>query len=265
MIIRVLNNPHQLNRCEVEILINYLINEFYILTILRHRFTILNLSIPIVLKKINTMKKILLVLAFLFPLLSIAQNVPQCDSLIINCCNFTSGGPNTISLDVSNYTTELFGYPAFTLMTTSNDTIAKENPNYFGIGGGPQTHVMNIINPLSLPFTGYLNLYVGFFDSLYCSFPITINDTLSGFSSVYNNANFNIFPNPTKGNVIIQSDRNIKDATIRIVNVIGKVIYEINQNNFSSLNLDLHFVSGLYIIEVWDKDEMVNRKKLVIE
>ncbi len=103
-----------------------------------------------------------------------AHSQTNCDSLIIECCNFDLIGNNTISLSVENTnTTWDFNYPGFILLASNGDTIAKETVNYFGIGWSPQTHYMQVQNPIIFPFTGTLELWGGFYDTLYCSYPIS--------------------------------------------------------------------------------------------
>src|SRR6187549_2614975 len=92
------------------------------------------------------------------------QNFPACVSLVINCFTYNTFGPNTISLTVSNNSSVLFDYPGFVLLDSNMDTIAIETVNYFGISTGPQTHTMNIVAPFTLPLSGYLNLYILFYD-----------------------------------------------------------------------------------------------------
>ena len=64
------------------------------------------------------------------------------------------------------------------------DTVAIETVTYFGIGSNPQPHTMSIVAPLNLPLQGFLNLYSLFEDTLACSFPITIPDTISSVETL---------------------------------------------------------------------------------
>src|SRR5687767_11811323 len=109
-----------------------------------------------------------------------SQNLPACDSLTIDCCIYTPPGSDTLMLTASNSASIIFDYPSFVLFNLNMDTIAIETVSYFGIGTGPQNHYMTLIAPLVLPFSGYINLYTSFNNSLACSFPITIPDTTTG-------------------------------------------------------------------------------------
>jgi hypothetical protein len=70
----------------------------------------------------------------------------------------------------------------------------------------------------------------------------------------FNNFNFNIFPNPTKNNLIIQNTSNIQSADVKIEDVTGKNILNTKlmfQNGKASLNFsDIN--SGIYILKISD-------------
>ena len=146
------------------------------------------------------MKRLKLVLfIFLIPVLTAkSQNWPACDSLIIDCCSFDSIAPNTVTLQASNYSSELFPYPNFVLLDSNMDTIAIEPVTYFGISTGPQPHTMTLVAPLTLPFNGYLYLFSWMQDTLPCIFPFTIPDTTTGISIIDDFDNITIFPNPVQ-------------------------------------------------------------------
>ena len=133
------------------------------------------------------MTRIILLFFFLIQsFASFSQNWPACDSLEITCCQYNVFGPNTITITVTNNSSVLFDYPNFILFDSNMDTLAIETVTYFGIGSNPQPHTMNMVAPLNLPLTGYLNLYSLFGDTLTCSFQITIPDTVSNVTALEN-------------------------------------------------------------------------------
>jgi len=205
------------------------------------------------------MKKYILAFFFSVPFFIHAQNLPQCDSLVIDCCML---GNDTISLNASNTTTELFGYPGFILFDSNMDTIAKENVTYFGIGGGPQLHEMVVIAPLVLPFSGYLNLYYLFYDSLGCSFPITIADTASGIRDLFYQTDLTVYPNPSADRVTIRSN-SLAGNTIQVVDLWGrKIIVTKAMQNTEAMNIQA-LSSGVYVVELVSDNVIIGRKKLI--
>jgi len=211
------------------------------------------------------MKRLLFLLIWLMSTVSHAQNLPACDSLIINCCTFDSVAPNTLTIYTGNYSSELFPYPGFILINTTLDTIlATESVTYFGISTGPQPHTMNITSPLVLPFSGYLQLYSWFYDSLACQIPFFIPDTVTGLIQ-YPATTYELFPNPVSGNDVfhIKLEHALNDARIKISDVSGKVI--LYATGFSAteqaISVDTGMLrNGIYLIEIINGNTVIYDK-----
>ena len=213
------------------------------------------------------MKKYLLILFFI-PLLSNAQNLPACDSLVIYCCTFDTLGPNTFTIYASNYSqTELFDYPGFVLFNPAMDTIAKETVNYFGIGQGPQPHTLQIVAPLVLPFQGYLNLYKLFYVELACSFPFEIPDTANGVGDLNKNLALKIYPNPAMEEVQMEFSQfaSGKNFSLSVSDVMGNVVEE-KSVSASVFSFPVHnLATGVYLVRVTDeKKSVTGQQKLIV-
>lgn len=205
------------------------------------------------------MKKYILTILFSFPLFLHAQNLPQCDSLIINCCGI---GNDILTLSVTNPTSVLFDYPAFALFNTNGDTIAKEEVYYFGLSGSSDPHIMTVVAPLNLPFTGYLNLYTLFYDSLDCSFPITIADTASGIYNLQHSMSVTVFPNPSTNHVTVRSN-NLAGNYIQVIDLSGRKIIQTKAlQNIEVLNIQF-LSSGIYFLELVSDARVMSRTKLI--
>lgn len=213
------------------------------------------------------MKRIFSCFLFLLPFFAKAQNLPQCDSLIITCCTFDSIWPNTITLYADNPSSELFPYPGFVLLDANMDTIAKETVVYFGIGTGPQPHTMNIVAPLNLPFTGYLDLYELFGQSLDCSFPFFIADTATAVTETGPEATVNIFPNPCIDELHVQlsgSSAN-REVLLTIVDVTGKEVYPENKTQLPATLLLNGIEPGIYFLRITNKDQLIQLFKVIVQ
>ena len=213
------------------------------------------------------MKKLLPVLLLIFIFFRASgQNFPACDSLVINCCTYNMFGPNTVTLTVTNNSSVLFDYPVFVLFNSNMDTIAIETLTYFGIGTSPQPHTMNIVAPLNLPFTGFLNLYTLLFDTLACSFPITIPDTVTGISMGYQpGEDFMIKPNPVFDSGIITVETSMQpvaDMKIGIMDMTGRSIpIEPIKNDFGFWELNIQTLNpGIYILLIEHHQKIYTRK-----
>ena len=164
----------------------------------------------------------LLAVIIILPLFLQAQNIPACDSLIIECCSFDVT-QNIVTLIASNYSSYLFDYPGFILYNTDMDTVAIETVNYYGIST-EQPHWLNIIHPFSLPFNGILELYVLFYDSLTCTFEVTIPDAITTGVKNPEFKDLRIFPNPVADrlNIEFSNLESLNDLNLRIINSLGQ-------------------------------------------
>ena len=209
-------------------------------------------------------KQLLLSLALL-PITLFAQNLPACDSLLIECCDF-SLTENSMIITAENQSSVLFDYPGFVILDANEDTIAKETVNYFGIGWGPQQHTLSIYNAPDLPFTGTLKLYTWFYESLSCTFDIIIPDTFLNNTSSHNKNDINIYPNPCNDQLWISwDDKTNAPIQISIIDMNGHLVKEI-KNNLSRaqvLNIDLtELEAGLYFLNI-QTEEKVKKEKLL--
>ena len=209
-------------------------------------------------------KQLLLSLALL-PITLFAQNLPACDSLLIECCDF-SLTENSMIITTENQSSVLFDYPGFVILDANEDTIAKETVNYFGIGWGPQQHTLSIYNAPDLPFTGTLKLYTWFYESLSCTFDIIIPDTTLNNTSSHNKNDINIYPNPCNDQLWISwDDKTNAPIQISIIDMNGHLVKEI-KNNLSRaqvLNIDLtELEAGLYFLNI-QTEEKVKKEKLL--
>ncbi len=195
---------------------------------------------------------------------SSAQNWPACDSLDISCCTYNVFGPNTITITVTNNSSVLFDYPSFVLFDSNMDTIAIETVNYFGIGSSPQPHTMNIVAPLNLPLTGFLNLYSLFFDTLACSFPFTVPDTIIGLPAAPDHSE-GIFIYPgTDGTTLEIHAVGLKPGPVNlsVSDIAGRVCFDkllqadAMGNTSTTINLD----KGIYLISIYQNKTRLTKK-----
>jgi hypothetical protein len=197
----------------------------------------------------TTMKlKSILFILLLSPLFLTAQNLPACDSVFIDCCTFNSPDENTLSILVSNYSSDIFSYPGFILFNESMDTMAIETINYFGIGWS-QTHILNIINPFNLPFEGILELHTGFYEMQACTFPITIPDTTLSHINNSEQSVFKIYPNPVTETLTVASLVPYQINQIRITDLNGCIVKKLNNPGTNVIDVaDLK--AGFYFIHI---------------
>jgi len=164
------------------------------------------------------------------------------------------------------------------------------------------TNTLNIINAILTPPTIYQfndTLYTGIFNSYqwylndsiipganaYNYFPTetgfykvqTDSSGCSAFSQPFNfiyvginknrssNFSYDVYPNPFNNTLTIKSNNKLDKATLRIVNVAGKMVYQSNILKGNETNIDVSELSkGIYIIELINNGA-VERRKLIKE
>jgi hypothetical protein len=146
------------------------------------------------------------------------------------------------------------------------DTIAKETVEYFGIAGSLQPHTLNIVSPLNLPFTGYLNLYTLFYDSLDCSFPFYIPDTTTGISEMTTSKDIHVYPNPAVNEVAVEIDGFSPDNKLMLLmyDVFGKEVLR-TETNHSPFRLGLEQINaGIYFLKITENENRVKAIRKII-
>ena len=85
--------------------------------------------------------------------------------------------------------------------------------------------------------------------------------SIHGTSQKYD---FNLFPNPTKGFVYMTSNQTVS-VSVRVIDMIGRLVYEKNNVNASSADFDLSSLNnGLYHIQLLS-DKGISTYKIVIQ
>ncbi len=208
-----------------------------------------------------------LLITLILPVVIIAQNDPACDLLVIDCCSFDVT-ENTISLVASNYSNYLFDYPGFILFNTAMDTVAFETVNYFGIGL-EQIHILDILQPVSLPFEGFLEVHTLFYDSLLCTFGVTIPDTVTTLVSNGKLQEIKIFPNPASDWLIIDfGNKELEtDYNLRIINSMGQEKY-CCQISSQEVQIPARSIgeTGFYFVQIVNqKGQVIANQKLSLK
>jgi len=107
-------------------------------------------------------------------LFTVAGGATACDSLLIEAVYWAPFSDTALVVHVMNFGTGQYNYPNFILYDQNGDTLAKETVTFFAIiAGGESWHTLTIQPGVTIPdgpFTGSLELWVLFGDSVACSF-----------------------------------------------------------------------------------------------
>lgn len=111
--------------------------------------------------------------------------------------------------------------------------------------------------------TGTYKVYLGtdctsFDDSI----EFQINSTV-GIDELSSKTNFSVFPNPSNDIVSVKMENN-KKGNLKIVDIIGNVIYEEVIVNSTTLNVS-EFKNGIYFVAIENDDQISSNKKLIVK
>lgn len=75
--------------------------------------------------------------------------------------------------------------------------------------------------------------------------------------------NLSVFPNPTSGNITLRSNKGFENATIRLIDLRGRVVFEKQLFNDLQLHIDISNVPvGVYVFEVQEPNQ-IERIKII--
>ena len=203
------------------------------------------------------MKPILAIFCGLMTFILQAQSSNNyCDSIIIHSCQPNATGEQ-IEVIVSNYSTNIMSYPGFVILSENGDTIALEEVNYFGIGFN-QLHILNVINPPNLPMNITLELHTLFYDSLECSWNLTLglNELAQPLFE-----HLHISPNPAKEWIEIRNLHDLHPLDIKIYNAFGKAIEFYRDGQLIYIS---KFPKGMYYLELIEGN-MIKKSKFIVK
>ena len=131
-----------------------------------------------------------------------------------------------------------------------------------GAGGGPTNYTT--LNSLGTNINGKIKFAVPPLSATYLlvssdSLPVT-----TGIKNENNKTSFNVYPNPAKNQILIDSPEFAFDK-IEILDLTGKKVFEKNyeKQSYQTLQLNINLNSGLYILKLYQQDKYSSAKLLI--
>jgi cyclophilin family peptidyl-prolyl cis-trans isomerase len=94
------------------------------------------------------------------------------------------------------------------------------------------------------------------------SYPVNIEEV-----EISNNLEFKIYPNPAKDyfEIVLQNSKNIQNINIEVIDLLGKIVYQINNENVKdNFIINANFTPGMYIIKLTDNRNFSNYRLINI-
>lgn len=123
-----------------------------------------------------------------------------------------------------------------------------------------------------IPFTadsGYLAFKYKTIGAEWMSYAIdsiSINATVGINSIKENDFKFTLFPNPATAKVLIQFEKSINHGQVKLKNLLGQILFTKFELDENSIVIDVQNLSkGIYIVEVFEENQLIGSRKLFIE
>ena len=94
---------------------------------------------------------------------------------------------------------------------------------------------------------------------------ITVNSTTTGIIETTNIVGFTISPNPFTSQTTVSFNKEIKNATLKMVDVVGKAVRNINFSGSQLIIEKEELKAGIYFMQVVSENESFVTKKIIIQ
>jgi len=75
-----------------------------------------------------------------------------------------------------------------------------------------------------------------------------------------------VFPNPAMDKFFVRFENVLNNANIKLTDANGKEIYELNNISGTTMDMNADKLSkGIYFINVYEKNKIIGRSKIVIQ
>ncbi len=159
-----------------------------------------------------------------------------------------------VYLDAAHSSSALLGTASYTIASTRSITNLNYVQSFHTYTAGPQRHITATVDNLCIDDNN-----LGYHHAT----PMDANTISSNEAK----ANFNLYPNPNNGNMILEYNLPTNGKAIfSLTDITGKVLMNIPiENNSSRSNINLEsFESGIYMYSVKVNNETVKTDKLIL-
>jgi len=193
------------------------------------------------------------------------------DSMSVDVFDVVGGLPNAVVGTTGNYVISAAdtGGAFLTLPLLSPVTVgqgqwfvAVNQKTANNITLGSATDIFN-------PNTGFFQIGGGTWNAVEVAFnvcfilrPNNPTATQVGIDNVNSNASFMVYPNPSKGQLFINSD--VTNAAVSVTNALGQTVYTNTFNSLNNAKIDLGNVSeGIYTIRIQTENGVMTKNVMI--
>ncbi len=180
------------------------------------------------------------------------------DSMSVDIYDMVGGLPNALIASTGNYIiTDADTGGAFLSLPFSTPFVANGGQYYVAVNQKSQNNItLGTASDIFTPGTAFYQVGAGAWTAVEtASFEIafilrvTTADISTGISTVNNASSLTIYPNPSKGQLSINSDA--KNALVTITNTLGQVVYSNRFDSMTNAKVDIsNQAEGMYTVRV---------------
>jgi hypothetical protein len=75
-----------------------------------------------------------------------------------------------------------------------------------------------------------------------------------------------VFPNPTVDKFFVKLDNDILGAQIKLLDINGREVYQMNNVNGREIEMKANnLTQGIYFIQIYDKNKLIGRSKIIVQ
>ena len=183
-------------------------------------------------------------------MIMLADTSKSCDSIYLDSMVYH---PNIDELDLyyfnRNVPSVFFNYPSFLMFDSNGDTVGVSKTFLFAMGSGWGHAKFEILKPLNLPFSGYIEFFSDFQKKLECTFQFSLNANGQMSIDEYGVGFINIYPNPANDKLEIKTTGE-EWRKMEIFDLNGQSIFKSKRFN-SSITVNVQTWSkGVYILSL---------------
>lgn len=180
------------------------------------------------------------------------ESVGSAGSYIVNVTDGNScTDSDSIVVSLFPQPVSSFTFSSVSLSTSFTNTSTGGSTYFWDFGDGNTSTDFDTVHVFSASGTYNVCLTVTSADNCETTTCTSVIVTNTGLNNELSSAGINVYPNPAKDNVWINSSISHDEVNIFITDMLGKVIFKRSFKNFTGQSIDLStFNSGNYIIQI---------------
>ncbi|HZV70686.1 MAG TPA: T9SS type A sorting domain-containing protein [Saprospiraceae bacterium] len=193
-----------------------------------------------------------------------AQEI-TCDAFCLTDVRMDTSAPNLmyVSLFFTSDEEDFINYPFISdIIDAQGDTVGHGTLNFFGQFGNTSNDYAVTVDFDTIPDNFIATMIFHYNDSAcVLSFPCIMNS----IENQNNNQSISIYPNPFSTETKVQSETPFRDLTIKIFDIRGQVVRQIEHQSGNEISLQRDDLSeGIYFVQLVEENKIIEMRRLIV-